>query len=817
VKPLVCGLRAGVAMRHLAAAAALAGSCACTIAQALPSFDEVRAAHRPSDIPLLDRHGAVIQWQRADSGTRRGPWVPLADISPALRDAIVLSEDRRFWAHGGVDWRALAASAWANAWNTRTRGASTVTMQLAGLLDVELARPAGGRDIPTKVSQIVRARQLEARWSKVQILEAYLNAVPLRGELVGVGAASQQLFGKHASGLDALEAAVLAVLVRAPNAGAEAVSRRACEVLRQPVAPWPEAAATSPAVAASTVHGRDSIASSATADPCAGVATVTAQALARRPGPMLGEALAPHLARLMWREVAADAPPAGIARAASRLPSSAPRALHSTLDAQVQRLARDALRRQLAELRGREVEDGAVIVLDNASGDVLAWVGSAGAGSAAAEVDAVLARRQPGSTIKPFVYALALERRLVSAASRIDDSPLQLATGSAGLYAPRNYDHAYRGGITVREALAGSVNVPAVRVAAMLEPEALFDRLNAAGLRLAHNAGFHGHSLALGSADVTLLDLTNAFRMLAQGGRWSPARWRDGSVPARASSTSSLAAPLRSAGQAPGQAPGKAGPASAARQVFSPEAAWIVSHILADPAARAASFGLDSPLVTRGHAAVKTGTSKDMRDNWCIGSTDRYTVGVWVGNAGGRPMHSVSGVSGAAPVWREVVIALGPSRPPSPPKGLVATAGEWFIAGTEPSAAVADAAAAHFGTARAGAFGIESPRAGTVIAIDPEIPLAAQRVVLRGAHGQWWLDGRPLGTGERVEWLPRPGRHVLERRDASASDRIEFEVRAPPVRTPASTTVKPDARARDRAPGPAGAAPQPAAATPRPG
>ena len=405
----------------------------------------------------------------------------------------------------------------------------------------------------------------------------------------------------------------------------------------------------------------------------------------------------------------------------------------------------------------------------------------------------MLARRQPGSTIKPFVYALALERRLVTAASRIDDSPLQLAAG-AGLYAPRNYDHAYRGGISVREALAGSVNVPAVRVAAMLGPEALFDRLNASGLRLGHDAGFHGHALALGSADVTLRDLANAYRMLARGGLWTPVRWSfDGDAATKST--------------------------AAARRVYSPEAVWLVSNILADAAARAASFGLDSPLVTRGYAAVKTGTSKDMRDNWCIGSTERHTVAVWVGNAGGRPMHAVSGVSGAAPVWREVAMALGPSNAPPPPAGLVAMAGEWFVAGTEPVADAASAvraAAPHDAAlgepARAGTFGIDSPREGTVIALDPEIPLGAQRVVLRGAHGQWWLDGRLLGTGARLEWQPRPGRHVLERRDASATDRVVFEVRSPPSRA----TAAPRGRGPAAAPADSAPAAQPAA-TPRPG
>jgi len=680
---------------------------------AVPTFDAVRAAHAPSDVPLLDRHGAVLQTVRIDDSVRRGPWVTLADISPALREAIVLSEDRRFWDHGGVDWRALAAGAWATAWNARTRGASTLTMQLAGLLDEDLARPSGGRSLGQKLTQLRRAQLLEAGWSKTQILEAYLNRVPLRGELVGVAAASKVLFGKHASGLDAVEAALLAVMVRGPNAGAAVLERRACEVLRQQQLS------------------------------CAAAGITLAQALARRPGPLLsapGEALAPHFARRMPQPPARGGDP-----------------WRSTLDASVQRVALAALRRQLAELRGREVEDGAVLVLDNASGAVLAWVGSSGAGSAAAEVDAVLARRQPGSTIKPFVYALALEQRLITAASVLDDAPLQLAAGAA-LYQPQNYDLGFKGPVSARLALASSLNVPAVRVGAMLGPDAVFAKLVDAGLPLLESAGYHGHALTLGSAEVSLLDLTNAYRMLAQRGVWSPVRWHAGA------------------------------PAAPARRVFDAGAAFVVSDILADPAARAVTFGLDSPLVTRGWAAVKTGTSKDMRDNWCIGYTSRFTVGVWVGNAGGAPMHGVSGVSGAAPVWREVVAQLhasAPSRPPAPAPGLVAQRGEWFLAGTE----ARPGSAADSG--RAGAFGIETPRDGSVVLLDPDIPMAAQRLSFVGAPGQWSVNGRVVGRGGVVHWLPRPGRFVLEWRAATAgettpSERVSFEVRAapPPARRP---------------------------------
>lgn len=693
--------------RTLAAALALL----CAAAQAeVPGFEAVRASHQPSDLPLLARDGTPLSMVRVDPKVRRGPWLALADISPALRNAIVFSEDRRFWEHGGVDWRALAASAWGNAWNERTRGASTLTMQLAGLTDQELARPAGGRSVAQKVSQMRRAREFEAGWSKAQILEAYLNRVPLRGEVVGIAAASWLLFGKHASGLDMTEAAILAALVRAPNAAPAAVERRACEVLKQQHAG------------------------------CEGLALVLSQALARRPGALPaagGEDLAPHLAQ----------------RIARATPPGQP--LKSTLDAGLQRMALAALRRQLSELRGHNVEDGALVVLDNVSGEVLAWVGSAGPLSRAAEVDAVLARRQPGSTIKPFVYALALQQRLLTAGSLIDDAPLQLSA-SGSLYAPQNYDHGYKGAVSVRTALASSLNVPAVRVGAMLGPQAIFDTLAAAGLRPSESAGYHGHALALGVAEVTLLDLANAYRMLANQGRFTPPRW----MPTM--------------------------PAGSARRVFEPGAAFVVADMLADPAARATTFGLDSPLVTRGWAAVKTGTSKDLRDNWCVGFSARYTVGVWVGNAGGGPMQGVSGVSGAAPVWREVLAwlhAKEASKAPLPPHGLQRTAGEWVLAGSAPPRDT---------KALATPFGIRSPLDGSIVVLDPDIPMAAQRLVIEGAAGRWRLDGQDLGQGTRLRWLPRPGRHVLERSDAAGVvDRVAFEVRAAPPNPRAQPIRKP--------------------------
>jgi len=643
----------------------LAALVVCGTANALPSFAEVKAAHRPSDLTLLDRHGEPIQTLRTDPTVRRLPWVPIADLSPALLHAIVLSEDRRFHEHSGVDWRAVAASAWANLWNTRTRGASTLTMQLAGLIDEDLARPDSGRSVARKLDQALAARRLEARWRKAQILEAYLNLVAFRGELVGIGALSQTLFGKHPSGLDAEEAAIAAALLRAPNAAPAAVAERACGVL----------------------HAQGLA--------CGAIDGLTRAALARRGGPPLGEQLAPHLARQLDPRAAR---PDGT--------------LATTLDARVQRLAIAALRSQLAELAGRNVHDGAVLVLDNASGEVRAWVGSSGPLSDAAQVDGVLARRQPGSTLKPFVYQLAFERGLITPATPLHDAPAQIATGN-GLYLPRNYDEGYKGWVSARSALGASLNLPAVRVGQWLGADALFERLNAVGLDLPHGGGHYGASLALGSADVSLLTLANAYRTLANGGLHAPPRWQPG----------------RSA------APRRVADAAAVRQV---------ADILADNEARALTFGLDSVLATRGWAAVKTGTSKDLRDNWCVGFTDRYTVGVWVGNADGDAMHAVSGVEGAAPVWQRIVGALhegAPSRRP-PPTPASASSAQAIPVAPPP-------------------FGIAHPRDGSVFALDPDIPPAAQRIRFEGEAGQWELDGRRLGRGERLHWAPLPGRHRL--------------------------------------------------------
>ena len=677
---------------------------------AVPTPQEVKAAWRSSDTTLLDRHGEILATVRVDMAGRRLGWVALDDISPTLGRAVLQAEDQRFMEHGGIDFQAIGKAAWDNLFSSgqqRTRGASTITMQLAGLLDPKLAPRSKGRTWARKWDQALAARELEAGWNKRQILEAYLNLASYRGELQGIGAAARNLFGKAPSGLDAGEAAILASLLRAPTAPPRTVARRACALARE------LAGELEPRTDCAAIEWEVDAAFARTASAPASAPTGVTPQFVRRLGGAVG--------------------------------SSSGSVVRSTLDAGLQRFAVAALRRHLAELAERNVGDGAVIVIDNASGDVLAYVANGGAG----EVDGVTALRQAGSTLKPFLYELALERGQLTAASLLDDTPVDIPT-VGGLYVPQNYDHQYRDAASVRTSLAGSLNVPAVRTLMLTGLERFHERLRALGITsLTEAPEFYGWSLALGSGDVSLLELAHAYRTLANGGA------QDGK-----------------------------------RRVLDARASFIVADILSDRAARSTTFGLSNELATGFWSAVKTGTSKDMRDNWCVGFSDRYTVGVWVGNFDGRAMWDVSGVSGAAPVWRDVMDYLHrdrPSRPPAAPPGVVRQTvrfapaveperGEWFVRGTE-------VALVEMLPPAKRAPRILYPAADSVIALDPDIPAPLQRVSLRaygGAGLRWALDGADAGPADRgATWAPLAGEHEVKLvgEDGRAVAAARFEVR----------------------------------------
>lgn len=700
---MVSGRWAAGLLLGLGMASAAAVSVGAEPDRTLPDFETVRSSFRSSETLLLDRHGEVLHRLRTNFQVRRGAWVALGDTSPALRMALLLSEDRRFHEHSGVDWWAVSAAAWGNLWHERTRGASTLTMQLAGLLDPALQRPAStARGLSQKWAQASAARELETRWRKDQILEAYLNLVPFRGEIVGIDALSHTLFGKSAHALNAPESALAAALIRAPNAPASRVAARACRLLQQMEDPKADCLSMD-VLAGMTLHRRDWAASE-------GVAPHLAQRLIRQVTGLRegNEDLSVGAAGRNGKTLVGDGPERrskifiedGDRRNSTALSDSVTgedivTGLHdghptvrSTLDGSLQRLAIDTLRTQLRELQGRNVEDGAVVVLDNVSGDVLAWVGSSGSLSRAAQVDGVLARRQPGSALKPFLYAQALAEHRLTAASLLDDSPAQLPTAS-GLYMPQNYDHRYQGWVSVRTALGSSLNIPAVRTLVMVSPDAFHHQLQRLGMRFPEGSGYYGYSLALGSAEVSLLQLANAYRALANGGQWCPVHLLPEAH--RRGAPSSLTGPVEHADGPAAIAPKPASssfheasirkddesgqwPPENCHQALDAGAAFIIGDILSDRHARLPTFGLDSVLDTRFWSAVKTGTSKDMRDNWAVGYSQRYTVGVWVGNASGAPMHDVSGTSGAAPVWATLMRELHrheTSRAPSPPDGVV--------------------------------------------------------------------------------------------------------------------------------------------------
>jgi penicillin-binding protein 1C len=687
------------------------------VSNALSSYDEVRQSYVKSDSLLLDRHGEVLYELRTDKVRRRLDWTSLKNISPALKVAVVKAEDKRFYEHAGVDYKSMGAAVIQGLTSESLRGASTITMQLASLLDRELQPKKERKSIWQKGRQVIEAWEMEKNWSKEVILETYLNLVTFRGELQGIAAASRGLFGKDPHGLDQSESLILASLIRSPNASSSELVKRVSHLNK--AMDWQ--------IGEEEIHSK-------------------VRQLFLGPNlPRPRADLAPHIARQLLK---------GRPHGSTVI---------STLDSQIQRFILDRLVHHLFPLRMQNVRDGAVLVVENQTGSVLAYVSYSGDPLSARFVDGVQAKRQAGSTLKPFLYGLAFDQRILTAASLLDDSPLDIAVLS-GIYQPRNYDSRFKGFVTSRIALASSLNVPAVKTLTLVGIEPFLNKLRQLGIKGLNESGdFYGPSLALGSADVSLWELTHAYRTLANGGTWSELHLIPGE----------------------NRSPKK-------KQVFSKETSFLVSDILSDREARSITFGLENPLSTRFWTAVKTGTSKDMRDNWCIGYSGKYTVGVWTGNFSGEPMWNVSGVSGAAPIWIEVMNFLHQNDPSIKretfsslirreiefPHDIVPSREEWFIRGTEPNSK----------EQRIGPFHsrIVYPPSGTVIALDPDIPSELQRIFFISQTSEndfrWVLNGAPMeAVGKTIPWTPKAGKYFLAIADGEEKilDYINFEVRGP--------------------------------------
>jgi penicillin-binding protein 1C len=669
---------------------------------------------------VLDRHGALLAALPGDTARARIP-VALESMGPWLPAVTIALEDRRFRGHGGVDLKAAGAAAWQNLRAGRVvRGGSTITQQL-----VKLSCETGPRTPLRKLRESIAAMKLERAAGKDRILAAYLNRLPYGNRIEGPEAAARWYFDKPASELTLAESVYLAGIPQAPTR----------------LNPWRRSREAGAKYVRSVERLRR-------------IGFIDAQQAERlrsetpRVGRHIPRTFAPHFVR-----AATSANP--VADATGALPT--------TLDLGMQRTAEALVRLHLGWLHRNDISNAAVVVIENRSGAVRAMVGSAD--PARWEVNIAMAARPAGSTLKPFVYAAGIDRRLLTAATLLPDTA-EACRERFPDYQPRNFSPVWHGPVRVREALGNSLNVPAVVALARVGPRRAYEDLCRWGFQFPSGLDRYGAGLILGNAEIRLLDLASAYAGLARGG---------------------LA-------MEPTFFPERRG---APERIVEPETAAIISDILCDNTARLQSFGPHSVLDLGRRVAVKTGTSSHFRDAWTVGFTDDHTVAVWVGNMDGRPMDDAASVDAAAPLWAALVRALcGEDRPVRDPAvagarlvrvgvdpltGLRAGEGgveEWFHAGSEPTLPAASmwreivgaqrlvlpaeyAAWCASGFNRIGAvaevpsagLAIESPRDGARYRLAPDLEEGQQMVPLRLSGGRadgpvtWSVNGRALPGG----------------------------------------------------------------------
>ena len=587
--------------------------------------------NRPPATVVTDRTGEPLRFFLPADHRWRFP-VRLEELPPELPQALVASEDQRFRRHFGVDPVAVLRAAWANVRAGEVvSGASTIPMQIARMVE------PGPRTLWSKTRESFRALQLEARFSKDELLAIYLNLTPYGGNVEGVGAAAWFYFGKSPDQLSLGEIALLTALPRSP-------------VRYDPTLHMAEARAARDRVLRQLAERG--------AFPAEEIEHARAEPLpaARRRPPFA----APHLAELVVHQITDRT------------------RIRTSLDADLQQIAEEQVARRIAELRATGIGNTAVVVIENETRAVRALVGSAGFDEAAwqGQVNGAVARRSPGSTLKPFLYLMALDQGRVIPDSWLLDVP----TDFSG-YVAENYDERYRGVVTVRDALIQSLNASAVRLLAEIGLPEFHRLLLRGGLEtLDRPAETYGLPLVLGAGEVRLVDLANLYATLAEGGVHRPLRWieplppdphpltpsptrthtrpGEGEPDSWISSLRAVAPLSRVAGVRVGEGTGVRVGGEGVR-LFSPEAAAAVVRILTDVRRPDLPEAWD---LTRGVPAVawKTGTSYGHRDAWAVGTSRRYTIGVWVGNFDGRPRQGISGSQHAGPLLFDLFRAIDP-------------------------------------------------------------------------------------------------------------------------------------------------------------
>lgn len=697
-----------------------------------------------ASLRVLDREGGLL---REVSSAKDGRCQPLAphELPPQVVSAFLAAEDHRFFSHPGVSPLAVARAAWTDlrAWRAVT-GGSTISMQLARTL-VPRERTLVG-----KVQEALWALRLEAHLEKREVLAQYLNRIPFGNNAWGLEAAAQLYFGRTAATLSLAQAAALAAVPKAPSAfNPQRQTARFAERQRWVLARMAALGAVPKAeVDAALGSPLD----------------VTAFERTFR---------APHFVEHLVRHL----PEWGLGEAA---------VVETSLDPRLQRTVEAQIQEELARLEERRVGSAAALVIDNESGEVLAYQGSVDFFSMSAEGqnDGVAMRRQPGSALKPFIYAEALSKRLVTPASVLADVETHFGSPKGG-YSPKNYDRQTHGPVRVREALANSYNVPAVKVADLLGLEPSLRVLKRAGFdSLDQGAEHYGLGLALGNGEVSLLELGRAYSGLARGGQVQPLvlvrrAWRaDGSE---------MLVPH----------------AFKPRRFVDARAAALVTDILSDNSARARAFGLDNALRLNFPVAAKTGTSKGYSDNWAVGFTHERTVAVWAGNFDGTPMVQVSGITGAGPIFKRVLSKSMEglsTRPLVDARGLVSAAvcplsgelagshcpavmDEKFIAGTAPTKRCPMHDGVSDGLPRELASKCDelSRRQGRVVDLGPDFYEWARA---QGLADEPWLSAACHTRGDDTKTaivFPAPGDEFLVLSDLPLEDQaLPVKLRADP-------------------------------------
>lgn len=716
------------------------------IVRSLPFLVPIRTADIAQDssaIEFSDRNGLPLGTILTRDQEHTAA-VPLNQVSSHFIQAIIAAEDSRFYQHGATDVRAMARSLLeAIQAKHLVSGASTITMQLARML-----APAP-RTLPHKVGEIWLSWRIFAGMNRDQILESYINRLPMSGNIYGVEAASRTYFDISAADLNLAQASLLAAIPNDPNNlnpydRWQSLKKRQSYVLNRMV--------------------KDKYITRSQAD------RALAEEILLAPGKQ-GIIAAPHF--LFWLS--------------NQLPKQHPSHIRTTIDRNLQQFVEAQVQQLVNTLSTHNVHHAAALVINNHTGEILAYIGSPNYfnGSEIGKNDGVQALRQPGSTLKPFLYELALEKRVIRPNTILADVPTYYAIPGAKLYSPTNYnDRTFLGPVRVRIALANSLNIPAVRVLEKVGVPNFLNRLHELGFEhLTKPPEYYGLGLVLGSGEVSLFELARAYVTLARQGQFTP-----------------ILTTLNAA-KIPKSKP-----------VIDRKTSALITNMLSDPHARAQEFGVDSVLALPFPTAVKTGTSSDFRDTWTVGFTTDYTVATWVGNFNGNRMKKVSGVMGAAPLWNHIMLHLHEHQEPKPfptLKGLVQRP-ICAISGWRPAPDCPSVVQEYFYPEDISKYETESnniklsedyngwlARQSKSVFTNTDFKIVSpqnddyflinqnhnSRLEFKLSGGksapvEWWLNGQKLATqsSNSLFWQLQPGKWNLQVKSGKMVDSVRFEV-----------------------------------------